>query len=131
MPEVGPRDELEGPGSESRMEFPAAVVGLRGHFHRGASDAQAAAGRQVLDGEVEKEEQVVPEQGRRLAVGDQFGERERNVRRVSGCLRYGRESHCSTDASGVLTTLVSFGVRGCGYGRTCAADRIRIGRAGA
>ena len=75
--------------AEARRELPTPVVRLGRHLEQRTPEAEAASRRQVLDGEVERQEEVVAEDRERLPVRDHLGDvdlHHRELRRAIGLL---------------------------------------------
>ena len=74
MPQLGLRHEPQRVLPEAGGELTAAIVRLGRDLQRRASDAHAASRRKVLGGEVQLQEEVVPEHGERLSVRHHLGD---------------------------------------------------------
>ena len=74
MPQRLRRHQAQRVGSEAGLELPAAVVRHGCDLEQRAANAETAPRRQVRRGKIQVQKQVVPEQGKRLPVGDHFGD---------------------------------------------------------
>src|SRR6266545_2380194 len=64
--------ELKGVGAEATFELQTTVVGLGRHFDDGFPQPKSGSGGQIARGDIEVDEEVVPEKRERLAGGNEL-----------------------------------------------------------